>query len=255
MYQGSTRPVIRIGSRCSNASRRPTASSSRPGSTSRRSTHSLTLTVAAPICARAVPMVVCSGRGAGTPRSIIPRVNSSLADASRSSRACHNSLTAYSPRSVRNLQTVPIRPLAASVGSDTRRPRPNSLATRPPSTPGIVPQEAAGRQRRRAGGCAAVPKPSVAHNADTQSKTVKPTPRITPQSHRGEPAPGTRTPCPSGLLDDFGQDRCLARLGPGARRDALYGLPTCVSGCGSLSVCGPPGTVDEAWLKKGLPCS
>ncbi len=43
-----------------------------PGSTSRRSTHSLTRTVAPPICARAVPMIVCSGRGAGTPRSIIP---------------------------------------------------------------------------------------------------------------------------------------------------------------------------------------
>jgi len=28
-----------------------------------------------------------------------------------------------------------------------------------------------------------------------------------------------------------------------------------VFGCGSLSVCVPSGTVDEAWLKKGLPCS
>jgi hypothetical protein len=54
------------------------------------------------------------------------------------------------------------------------------------------------------------------------------------------------------LLGDFRRDRCLARLGPGVRRDAL------ISGC-------PPGVWvwlsfglrlvghrDEAWLKRGL---
>ena len=54
---------------------------------------------------------------------------------------------------------------------------------------------------------------------------------------------------------DFSQDRCLARLGLGVRRlGSLLGCPP-VCGCGSLSVCRPPGTVDEAWLQRGLPCS
>lgn len=57
----------------------------------------------------------------------------------------------------------------------------------------------------------------------------------------------------SGLLEDRLQDRCPARLGLGARRNALFwaarprvrlyfGLRT--------AVC-----CDEAWLKRGLPCS
>jgi hypothetical protein len=54
---------------------------------------------------------------------------------------------------------------------------------------------------------------------------------------------------------DFLQDRRLARLDLGARRDgSLLGCPP-DCGCGSLSVCGPSGTVDEAWLQRGLPCS
>ncbi len=35
---------------------------------------------------------------------------------------------------------------------------------------------------------------------------------------------------------------------------SLLGCPL-ACGCGSLPVCSPPGTADEAWLKRGLPCS
>src|SRR4051794_34094197 len=40
---------------------------------------------------------------------------------------------------------------------------------------------------------------------------------------------------------------------PGGARSQL-GCPLVV-GCGSLSVCSQPGTADEVWLQKGLPCS
>ena len=54
---------------------------------------------------------------------------------------------------------------------------------------------------------------------------------------------------------DFRQDRCLARLGPGVRREALY--------CGCPPVCWvwlsfglqSVGHRDEAWLERGLPSS
>lgn len=57
------------------------------------------------------------------------------------------------------------------------------------------------------------------------------------------------------LLDTRLQDRCLARLGLGDRRAALFAAAHRLGWCGSLSVCVPPIIVDEAWLKKGLPCS
>jgi hypothetical protein len=59
----------------------------------------------------------------------------------------------------------------------------------------------------------------------------------------------------SRLLRDFTQDRRLARLGPGVRRDALsIGCPPMLwtwlsSGLRLV------GHRDEAWLKRGLPCS
>ena len=50
------------------------------------------------------------------------------------------------------------------------------------------------------------------------------------------------------------QGRCLARLGPGARRDALFWAahPLAVWLTSGLQLAGHR---DEAWLKKGLPCS
>ena len=42
-------------------------------------------------------------------------------------------------------------------------------------------------------------------------------------------------PRPSGLLDDFDQDRCQARLGPGVRRNARFWAAHLDLGCGSTS--------------------
>ena len=56
------------------------------------------------------------------------------------------------------------------------------------------------------------------------------------------------------LLDDWRQDRCLARLGPGVRREALHAAahPARVwLSFGLQSV----GHRDEAWLERGLPSS
>ena len=72
------------------------------------------------------------------------------------------------------------------------------------------------------------------------------------------PRPATRAHRHDGgqrLLGDFTQDRCLARLGPGARRDALIAAAHPAAGCGSHLVCGLAGHRDEAWLKRGLPSS
>src|SRR4051812_7000135 len=58
----------------------------------------------------------------------------------------------------------------------------------------------------------------------------------------------------SRLLDDCLQDRCLARLGPGVRREALLAaahrlMVWLSSGLHSV------GHRDEAWLERGLPSS
>ena len=54
------------------------------------------------------------------------------------------------------------------------------------------------------------------------------------------------------LLRRFPQDRCLARLGPGVRREALHAAAhRC--GCGSLPVCSPSGTVTRRGSKGDCP--
>ena len=57
------------------------------------------------------------------------------------------------------------------------------------------------------------------------------------------------------LLDDCRHGRCLARLGPGARRDALQAAAHHVRTVWLTIGMQPAGHRDEAWLKKGLPCS
>ena len=71
------------------------------------------------------------------------------------------------------------------------------------------------------------------------------------ESHDRRRAPTRR----QRLLGDFTQDRCLARLGPGVRRDALD--RGCPPGCWVWLSSGlrPAGHRDEAWLKRGLPSS
>src|SRR4051812_26975044 len=56
------------------------------------------------------------------------------------------------------------------------------------------------------------------------------------------------------LLDDCRQDRCLARLGPGVRREALHAAahPVWVWLSSGLQSAGHR---DEAWLERGLPSS
>jgi hypothetical protein len=53
---------------------------------------------------------------------------------------------------------------------------------------------------------------------------------------------------------DFRQDRFWPDSVQVLGGTLSSGLPA-LHGCGSLPVCSPPGVVDEAWLKKGLPCS
>ena len=56
------------------------------------------------------------------------------------------------------------------------------------------------------------------------------------------------------LLGDLAQDRCLARLGPGARRDALSSrLPTLFVGCGSHMGCDSSGTVTRRGSRGDCP--
>jgi hypothetical protein len=79
--------------------------------------------------------------------------------------------------------------------------------------------------------------------------SMVPGPRLwAPASARCAEVPPTR------LLDDCQQDRCLARLGPGVRREALlaaaHQLMVWLSS-GLQSV----GHRDEAWLERGLPSS
>ena len=53
----------------------------------------------------------------------------------------------------------------------------------------------------------------------------------------------------------FPQDRRLARLGLGARREALYWAAHLRAGVALFRSAARRVTADEAWLKKGLPCS
>ena len=72
---------------------------------------------------------------------------------------------------------------------------------------------------------------------------------ITSMGHTGAASAG-----PSRLLDTRLQDRCLARLGPGVRREALLAAAHQVMvwlSSGLQSV----GHRDEAWLQRGLPSS
>ena len=52
---------------------------------------------------------------------------------------------------------------------------------------------------------------------------------------------------------DLRQGRCLARLGLGARRDALIWAAHPLSGCGSPSVCCPSGTVTRRGSRRDCP--
>ena len=55
------------------------------------------------------------------------------------------------------------------------------------------------------------------------------------------------------LTRRFRQDRCLARLGPGVRREALHAAAHPAVGCGSLPVCSPSGTVTRRGSKGDCP--
>ncbi len=73
----------------------------------------------------------------------------------------------------------------------------------------------------------------------------------------GEPSDGSKTSQPATFwaTRDFTQDRRLARLGPGARREALFWAAHLLLRVWLTFGLQPVGRRDEAWLKKGLPCS
>jgi molybdopterin/thiamine biosynthesis adenylyltransferase len=108
--------------------------------------------------------------------------------------------------------------------------------------------------QRHRGTCAVHPRlPPRGHGGISQSATRHQLPQV---RRRGVGLPCTTYSAASfWATRDSPEDRCLARHSLGTR--LVRSLLGCPPGrrCGSIPVCSLPGAADEAWLKKGLPCS
>jgi hypothetical protein len=98
---------------------------------------------------------------------------------------------------------------------------------------------------------------------DSRTPAGQPDSTIRPSSHaclrvEGAPLVGggqyVRDHAPSGLLETFGRTGVWPDSVQVLGGTLSSGLPA-RDGCGSTPVCSPSGAADEAWLKKGLPCS
>lgn len=173
------------------------------------------------------------GSGPGGKNISASRVLPSLKAAPAAARSIPSMSVARSGKAAQAVAAVS----AATPVSGSRRHRSRTMGHQVEAGP-----ERIRRHRRR----------THAPGRDPVMKTPE-TPFIGPRPRQSF-APRKVRPC--GLLETSVRAGVWPDSVLGARRDALFWAAHQRYRCGSLSVCCPPKhRLDEAWLKKGLPCS